>query len=165
MPVGVDIERLKAKALDFLKKHEQDAVVQKLKWNEPLTAADISALEAIFVAEGTSTAGIEEAKRASDGLGLFVRSLVGLDRAAAKSAFSSFLEEKTLAANQIKFVELLIDHLARSGWVEKRSLYESPFVDLHPSGVHGLFPDNEVHQMLAILTAVRQNAQVAARSS
>jgi type I restriction enzyme R subunit len=163
VPVGVDIERLRAKALDFLKKHEQDAVVQKLKWNEPLTGDDLAALEEIFVAEGTSTAGIEEAKRVNNGLGLFVRSLVGLNRAAAKRAFASFLGEKTLAANQIKFVELVIDHLSRSGWLEKRSLYESPFVDMHPSGVDGLFGQTEVQQMLGILTAVRENAQGATR--
>jgi type I restriction enzyme R subunit len=162
VPVGVDIERLRAKALDFLKKHEQDAVVQKLKWNEPLTGDDLAALEEIFVAEGTSTASIEEAKRVNNGLGLFVRSLVGLDRVAAKRAFASFLGEKTLAANQIKFVELVIDHLSRSGWLERRSLYESPFVDLHPSGVDGLFGQTQVQQMLGILTAVRENAQGAA---
>ncbi len=158
-PVGVDIERLKAKALDFLKKHEQDAVVQKLKWNEPLSSDDLSALEDIFVAEGTSSAGIDEAKRVSAGLGLFVRSLIGLDRVAAKRAFETFLAGKTLAANQIKFVELVIDHLSRSGWLQRASLYESPFVDMHPSGVDGLFSEPEVQQMLSILTAVRQNAQ------
>ena len=159
VPVGVDIERLRTKALDFLKKHEQDAVVQKLKWNQPLTGEDLAALEKIFVAEGTSMAGIDEAKRVSNGLGLFVRSLVGLDRAAARRAFGSFLAEKTLAANQIKFVEFVIDHLSRSGWLEKQSLYESPFVDLHPTGVDGLFADAEIKQMLTILTAVWQNAQ------
>jgi type I restriction enzyme, R subunit len=73
--------------------------------------------------------------------------------------FSSFLAQKTLSANQIKFVELVIDHLCRSGWLEKRSLYESPFVDLHPSGADGLFAQIEVRQMLGILTSVRQNAQ------
>jgi type I restriction enzyme, R subunit len=85
VPVGVDIERLRAKAQQFLKKHEQDVAVQRLKWNEPLTSEDLAALEGIFIAEGTSTAGIEEAKRVSHGLGLFVRSLVGLDRAAANA--------------------------------------------------------------------------------
>ena len=41
----------------------------------------------------------------SEGLGLFVRSLVGLDREAAKGALGGFLAGKTLSANQIEFVE------------------------------------------------------------
>jgi type I restriction enzyme, R subunit len=159
VPVGVDVEKLRAKAQEFLKKHEQDAAIQRLKWNEPLTAADLLALEQIFAAEGTSAAGIEEAKRVSHGLGLFVRSLVGLDRAAAKRSFASFLDGKTLTANQIEFVALVIDHLARRGWIDPSQLYESPFIDLHPSGVDGIFNDPEVREMLTILTSIRQNAE------
>lgn len=34
------------------------------------------------------------------GLGLFIRSLIGLDRAAAKGAFSRFLQSRTLTADQ-----------------------------------------------------------------
>jgi type I restriction enzyme R subunit len=33
VPVGVDVEKLRAKAQEFLKKHEQDAAIQRLKWN------------------------------------------------------------------------------------------------------------------------------------
>jgi type I restriction enzyme R subunit len=159
VPVGVDVEKLRAKAQEFLKKHEQDTAIQRLKWNEPLTSADLLALEQIFAAEGTSAAGIEEAKRVSHGLGLFVRSLVGLDRAAAKRSFASFLEGKTLTANQIEFVDLVIDHLSRRGWIDPVQLYESPFIDLHPHGVDGVFSDPEVREMLSILTSIRQNAE------
>jgi type I restriction enzyme R subunit len=159
VPAGVDIEKLRAKAQEFLKKHEQDAAIQRLKWNEPLSAADLLALEVIFAAEGTSAAGIEEAKRVSHGLGLFVRSLVGLDRAAAKQSFGSFLNGKTLTANQIEFVNLVVDHLSRRGWIEPSQLYESPFIDLHPHGVDGVFNDREVREMLSILTSIRQNAE------
>jgi type I restriction enzyme R subunit len=159
VPVGVDVEKLRAKAQEFLKKHEQDTAIQRLKWNEPLTSADLLALEQIFAAEGTSAAGIEEAKRVSHGLGLFVRSLVGLDRAAAKRSFASFLEGKTLTANQIEFVDLVIDHLSRRGWIDPVQLYESTFIDLHPHGVDGVFSDPEVREMLSILTSIRQNAE------
>jgi type I restriction enzyme R subunit len=121
LPVGVDVEKLRAKAQEFLKKHEQDVAIQRLKWNEPLTPEDIAALEEIFLVEGTSSAGIEEAKRVSHGLGLFVRSREGLDRAVAKRSFGSFLNGKTLTANQIEFVDLIIDHFSRRGGLTRRS--------------------------------------------
>jgi type I restriction enzyme, R subunit len=44
-------------------------------------------------------------------LGLFVRSLVGLDREAAKSALGKFASGSTLTANQIEFVNEIVDHL------------------------------------------------------
>jgi type I restriction enzyme, R subunit len=46
----------------------------------------------------------------SHGLGLFVRSLVGLDRAAATEAFSAFLADTTYTPAQIDFV-LTIDEV------------------------------------------------------
>jgi type I restriction enzyme, R subunit len=51
---------------------------------------------------------INRAKVESHGLGLFVRSLVGLDRGAAKAALAGF-NGKLLGANQIEFVNLIVD--------------------------------------------------------
>ena len=63
----------------------------------------------------------------SDGkLGLFVREMVGLDREAAKRAFDGFLIGKTMTANQIQFIDLVINYLTQSGWMTAAQLYESP---------------------------------------
>jgi type I restriction enzyme R subunit len=58
---------------------------------------------------------IDRAKQEEHGLGLFVRSLVGLDRGAAKDALAGFLSGKTLGANQIELVNLIVDHLTEHG--------------------------------------------------
>ena len=39
---------------------------------------------------------------------MFVRSLVGMDRSAAKDAMQTFLAGKSLSANQIEFVNLVV---------------------------------------------------------
>ena len=44
-----------------------------------------------------------------------VREMIGLDREATKRAFDGFLAGKTLTANQIQFVNLVIDYLTQSG--------------------------------------------------
>jgi type I restriction enzyme, R subunit len=44
-------------------------------------------------------------------LGLFVSSLIGFDREAAKQALATFLSGKTLNSNQIKFIDLIVNHL------------------------------------------------------
>jgi type I restriction enzyme R subunit len=49
-----------------------------------------------------------------------------LDREAAKEALAGFLAGKTLAANQIEFVNLIVDHLTEQGVMDPALLYESP---------------------------------------
>jgi hypothetical protein len=44
-------------------------------------------------------------------LGLFIRKLIGLDREAAKQPFGQYLSRKTLTANQIRFIDQVIDYL------------------------------------------------------
>jgi type I restriction enzyme R subunit len=64
-------------------------------------------------------------------LGRFVRSLVGLDQAAAKQAFAGFLDGKVLTADQLEFIDHIVDHLTARGVMDPKLLYESPFtVDL-----------------------------------
>src|SRR6202171_6625568 len=103
---------------------------------------------------------LSRAKQESYRLGLFSRSLVGLDRGAAKEAFAGFLMGKSLTANQIEFVNLTVDHLTQRGWMEPSLLYESPFTDLNSRGVEGVFGSEEVTQLLSILTSIRQHAAV-----
>ena len=156
--VGVDPERFRDKALAFLGKHQDDAVLHKLRFNEPLTAEDLSALEAIFIAEGSTAEEINAAKESTQGLGLFVRSLIGLDRGAAKQALASFLTGKALTANQINFLDHILNHLAITGWINPRNLYASPFTDLHPHGVDGVFDPASALALISTLQDVRQNA-------
>ncbi len=155
---GVDLERLKEKAQAFLRKHVNDLVIYKLRFNDPLDSEDLKSLEAIFTAEGSSPEELEIAKKERDSLGLFVRSLVGLDREAAKAALSGFMSGKILTANQIEFTNLIINHLSSKGWIELARLYASPYTDVHPYGVDGLFDEQSTLVLVAALQAVRRNA-------
>ncbi|CBE68943.1 MAG: hypothetical protein F9K13_11060 [Candidatus Methylomirabilis oxygeniifera] len=91
----------------------------------------------------------------------FVRSLVGLDRGAAKDAMASFIVGKALSANQIEFINLVVDHLTEHGIVEPGALYESPFTDLTPRGPDGLFSMVQLDELLSTLEAVRATAKAA----
>jgi type I restriction enzyme R subunit len=92
------------------------------------------------------------------GLGLFVRSLVGLERDAAKAAFAGFIESQNLTGNQIEFINLIVDHLTERGAMDPRRLYESPFTDLDDQGVSGVFAQVDVLKIVQVLNDVRSRA-------
>ncbi|MGD0185232.1 MAG: DEAD/DEAH box helicase family protein [Roseiarcus sp.] len=155
--VGKDMDSFKRKARHFLKDHENHIAILKLRRNEPLTPTDLAELEKVFLSAGALPDEIEKL-RTDGGLGLFVRSLVGLDREAAKRAFDDFMANKTLSADQIHFLNMVIDHLTERGAMDPRLLYESPFTDIDPMGIEGVFGQPEVAQFITILEEVRRRA-------
>jgi type I restriction enzyme R subunit len=104
---------------------------------------------------------IERAARESQGIGLFVRSLVGLDRSAAKQAMARLIEGRTLSANQLEFIDLIVNHLTEHGVMEPGRLYESPFTDLTPRGPESLFKQADLDALVRALESVRTTAVAA----
>ena len=159
---GTNYAKFRAKAQAFLRAHHDHIAIHKLRLNKALTTADLAELERMLVESGVGAAEeIGRAKTESQGLGLFVRSLVGMDREAAKSALSGFLNGKTWSASQIEFVNLIVNYLTEHGVMEAARLYESPFTDLTPHGPDGLFTTAQVDSLLAALAAVRATAVAA----
>ena len=154
-------ENFRAKTQAFLREREDDPVITKLRLNEQLTPTDVEHLETILRESGI---GDEEQLKAaveqSQQLGVFVRSLVGLDREAAKRAFGGFLAGGTLAANQIHFVDLIINYLTEHGVMDPSLLYEAPFTDVVAQGPDGLFTSDEIDGLFAIIGSVREAALV-----
>jgi type I restriction enzyme R subunit len=157
---GADsFERFRDKARAFLRQHQDHITIQKLLMNQPLTATDLQELERMLTESGLARPEIlARAKNESNGLGLFVRSLVGLDREAAKQSLAGFIAGKTLTANQIEFVNLIVDHLTEHGVMDAKLLYESPFTDLNPQGPEGVFNSVQVDELVSLLSQVRARA-------
>ena len=103
---------------------------------------------------------VEASKRAGS-FGLFIRSLVGLDRAAAKRAFAKFLDDKRYSTNQIRFVDMVIHYLSEHGTVEERRIYESLFISVASEGPDALFdtPDDAT-EFFEIVKHLRDTADV-----
>jgi type I restriction enzyme R subunit len=152
-------ERFRQKARHFLRAHENHVAINKLRMNRALTPTDLEELERMLAESGVGTAeDVARAKADSAGLGVFVRSLVGLDRGAAKEAFAGFLAGKTLRANQIEFIDMVIDHLTEGGVMEVGRLYESPFTGIHAGGPDGVFGETETDALVGILDQIRARA-------
>ena len=90
--------------------------------------------------------------------GLFVRSLVGLYRNAAKELFADYLEEGTHSVIQIRFINAVIDELTSKGAMDSARLYDPPFSDLAPTGPEGLFSSAEAGEIFDLLNLIRDRA-------
>jgi len=158
MGASMNFERFREKARQFLKAHESHLALQRLRRNQPLTPSDLDELERMLVEAGGTKEVINRAKEQSHGLGVFIRSLVGLDHETAKQAFSQFISGAAVSANQIEFINLVVDYLTENGVMEPDRLYESPFTDINPLGPEGVFPSAKVDQMVQVLAEIRQSA-------
>ena len=87
----------------------------------------------------------------------FIRKLVGLDRSAAKQAFSKYLQDTNFSANQIRFAKMIIDYLTQNGLIKPDLLYEPPFTDLHQDGLEGVFSsDSDIDGIIAIVNSFNE---------
>ena len=155
VPTGPDMSRFRDKALHCLKSHLDHIAVQKARRNEALTPQDIEELGRLFKAAGLDNLAPVDG---DGGFGPFIRSLVGLERDAAKQLFAAFQQTRTLTAAQLEFLNLIIDYLTERGAMEPKRLYESPFTDLNDAGVEGVFPKADVVELVGILDSARKSA-------
>ncbi|MBW4427836.1 MAG: hypothetical protein KME50_26195 [Nostoc desertorum CM1-VF14] len=119
--------------------------IAKLKHNIPLTDADLLSLEELLfnVEAIESRERFEEVYGKNLSLKLFICQLVGLDRNAARQAFTRYLEGSSFNATQIRFVETIIDYLTQNGVMDAGLLYKPPLTDLHYEGLDGVFRAND----------------------
>lgn len=146
----------------YIRANQNHVAIAKLRRNLPLTETDLTALEEMLF----TTEGLESREKffnvytnSAQNLKSFIRSLVGLDRTAAKAAFSHYLETQQFNANQIRFVEQLIDLLTQQGVMNPRLLYEPPFTDFHQDGLDGLFEDRDADSIVAIVRSFNQTVE------
>lgn len=155
-----DLKNYKAKAEYYVRQHQDDLVIAKLKKNKPMTQDDIKTLEKILWSD-LGTKDEYEAEYGDKPLGEFVREIVGLDMNAAKEAFSEYLNEANLDSRQIYFVNQIVEYIVHNGLMKDLSvLQESPFTD--QGSVVDIFTDLNVWMGIRkVIEGINDNAKVA----
>ena len=148
---AVDFDRFRSKARVFLRAHQDRLALHKLRRNQPLTSADLQELEALLHEAGGTEDALARARTLHTSLPAFVRSLVGLDRAAAAEAFAHLVASGTASASQLQFIDEIVQHLTEHGAMPAERLYASPFTDIHTQGPNGVFDAANVEQLFVAL--------------
>lgn len=157
---GVNLAQYRKRVENFIKANENHITIAKLKRGLALTPTDLIELER-FVFEAQEVESKEKFEKCfgtEKSLTLFIRSLVGLDRQAVQEAFSNYLHGTTYNEKQIRFVEMIIDHLTMRGTLEASQLYEPPFNQIHYEGIDGVFADRDADKIFGVVEAFNQSA-------
>lgn len=137
-----DLQNYKMRAEFYVRQHQNELAIAKLKMNVPLTESDLTQLEAILWSE-VGTKQDYEAEYGQKPLGEFIREIVGLDMNAAKEAFSAYLNDTNLDSKQIYFVNQIVEFIVQNGMMKDFAvLQEAPFTD--QGSVIELFDDLSV---------------------
>lgn len=158
----VNLKNYRLKVEKFIRENQTHITIHKLKQNQPIAESDIAALEEILFSESgpgskddfVATYGAEQP------LGKLVRQIVGLDQNAAKEAFNEFLSSAVYTADQIAFINQIVEHLVHNGLMEPRDLFHSPFTEMHDQGVVGILP-NVAQRVVDVIKKINANAGVA----
>ena len=154
---GYDFGEYRERVNRYIMEHRNDTLaIHKLTQNIPLSQGDYIELEHIF----TSELGSKEdyAREFKDTLfGLLVRKVAKLDHEAAMQVFSKFINDESLNAKQIAFVQKVIHYIEQNGYVESKAVLMKPPFD-QPILFTRLFDGEMGGELMETIDAVRENA-------
>lgn len=156
-----DLDAYKRKVEQYLKEQRNHLTIHKLRNNVPITRPELDELERLLFEQGTIGTKEEFVKAYGDKpLGRFVRSILGLEINAAKQAFGEILNNQTLNATQIRFINTLINYLSVNGVVEPAKLFDPPFTDVDTAGI-AVFDEPTSMRIIQLIVRINENAEVA----
>ena len=151
------LKNYRAKAEYYIREHQNNEAIKKLKSNIPLSKDDIKELEKVLWSE-LGTKEEYEHEYGQKPLGELVREIVGLDMNAAKEAFSEYLENSNLDSRQIYFVNQIVEYIVHNGMMKDLSvLQDAPFTD--QGSIVEIFTDLGVWMNIkSIIDNINENA-------
>ncbi len=151
----------KSRVEKFIRDNKNQITIYKLTKNQPITVGELNQLE-VLLFNGNKTGTKEDFVKAygAQPLGSFIRSIIGLDLTAANKAFATFIQTGNLNADQMHFIDNIIQFLTKNGTIDPERLFESPFTNRHDQGLVGVFDDAQAGKIIQIIKEVNGNAGV-----
>lgn len=153
-----DKEAYKVKVEQFIRENKFDLTIDKIRKNIKITKDDLAYLENFLFEKGSL--GSKELFKEVFGeqpLGEFIRSVVGLDKTEAKNAFSKIVNFANLNAQQIQFMDVLINYFSVNGILEIQQLFHPPFSDVYSGGIVQLFGNESAKNIADTIIEINGN--------
>lgn len=147
----IGLETYNQRVASFIRKHDNYIVISKIKNNEPISAEELEQVKTLLFEEDAEAAShLDEVLNGRDFI-TFIRSIIGLDAKAAKKLFAEFINRPGITAEQIRFIDILVDYLTQNGAIEKPILFDRPFTDINQNGILGVFQDEDAVKIIKII--------------
>jgi type I restriction enzyme, R subunit len=154
---GLDLVEYKRRVESVLRDHfAENAILQRIRAGQAVRDEELEELARLVLqiddkANVKQLAGYDPETRRS--LLAVFRGLVGLDVAAVEEAFTNFVHtHPRLSSRQLRFLQVLQNHIAQNGGIELERLYEPPFTTIDAESLDGVFPEpGDVDDLLVII--------------
>ncbi|MFQ5606277.1 MAG: type I restriction-modification enzyme R subunit C-terminal domain-containing protein, partial [bacterium] len=138
---------------------ETSDTLQKIKTGTAVTEDDLQSLASLVLMQhpDIDLSILEKVYPETAGqLDLAIRRIIGLDPQYVNHHFTEFVQNHPeLKSNQIKFIDLLKNHICRYGGIKKEKLFDAPFTAISSDGVAGVFDHEEVEELFAVLENIK----------
>ena len=143
----------------LLQLFDENEVLQRIKAGDEVSEDDLSSLVSLVLTQEPDldlSDLLDYYPETAGSLDLAIRSIIGLDREAVKERFKEFEGKFTkMKSDQLRFMQLLHNHIAKYGSIEIERLYEAPFTTISSDGVDGIFKDDDIDDLIEIIGAFR----------
>lgn len=119
-------------------------VLQKIRRGQPVNERELDELRKLVLIQNPNVdikVLSDFYPEASAWLDKILRTLVGMESEAVAERFTAFAAAHRLNATQMRFLDLLKNHVRDFGAIEMKQLFEQPFTSVNSQGVTGVFPD------------------------
>lgn len=134
---------------------DSNPTLKKIRAGEPVSSADLAALTSLVLTQnpGVDLTVLKEFYETAAPLDYIIRTIIGMEPDAVKQRFEQFVRHHPkLSANQVLFMRLLQNHIAKYGSIEIDRLYAPPFTSVASNGVDGVFTDDAlIDELFGIL--------------
>ena len=143
-----------------------DPVLTKIRNGEPVSEVELEQLNSLIHTHNPSVDLHTLAEFYADTavpLAQILRSLVGMDGAAVEARFTAFAQKHPLTSNQLRFLDMLKEHIALVGSIRLEQLFQAPFTRIHDEGITGVFNlDGQLDELIGIVRSFGEPPQAAA---
>ena len=151
---GWDMKAYRKGVNDVLEPLMNEPVVRKIRNAETFTENDFNQLVSLVLVHrpDAQIALLKDFYPATEDLAIALRGIVGLDAKAVEARFVDFSKRwPSLLPNQQKFMSMLKQHIQQYGIMRVESLYEAPFTAFSSAGPDGIFNDDQLDSIFAII--------------
>jgi len=133
---------------------DQNETLRKIRLGQPVTSTDLEDLCSLVLTQepGLDLHNLMDYFQQAESLDQAIREIIGMDADAVQERFTKFVQaHPNLASHQIKFLDLLQNHIAKFGSIKTDDLYEAPFTTLHSDSLDGLFDKSLADELFEII--------------